>query len=109
MPERIQLKRVKGWRMPEGAMSVARPTMWGNPFIVGHPLGFPYSEMYGAVVRDRAHAVEIFRAYANITCGYSLLARRDLAGRDLACWCPPDEPCHADVLLEVANSSDGAA
>ncbi len=29
--------------------------------------------------------------------------RRELAGRDLACWCPLDGPCHADVLLEVAN------
>ena len=29
--------------------------------------------------------------------------RRDLAGKDLACWCPLDRPCHADVLLELAN------
>lgn len=29
---------------------------------------------------------------------------RDLAGRDLACWCPLDQPCHADVLLEIANT-----
>ncbi|WP_019732123.1 DUF4326 domain-containing protein [Mycobacterium avium] len=27
----------------------------------------------------------------------------ELAGHDLACWCPPDQPCHADVLLELAN------
>jgi hypothetical protein len=33
-------------------------------------------------------------------------ARQALAGRDLACWCPLDEPCHADVLLDVANRSD---
>jgi hypothetical protein len=26
-----------------------------------------------------------------------------LRGRDLACWCHLDQPCHADVLLEVAN------
>jgi hypothetical protein len=30
-------------------------------------------------------------------------ARRELRGRDLACYCPLEEPCHADVLLEVAN------
>lgn len=29
--------------------------------------------------------------------------RAELAGRDLACWCPLDQPCHADVLLEIAN------
>lgn len=34
--------------------------------------------------------------------------RRVLAGRDLACWCPLDQPCHADVLLDVANRSGGA-
>ncbi|QNI44588.1 hypothetical protein SynRCC2555_00800 [Synechococcus sp. WH 8101] len=31
------------------------------------------------------------------------LARRELAGFDLACTCPLDQPCHADVWLEVAN------
>ena len=30
--------------------------------------------------------------------------REHLRGRDLACWCPLDEPCHADVLLAVANA-----
>lgn len=29
--------------------------------------------------------------------------RSELAGKNLACWCPPDQPCHADVLLEIAN------
>ena len=27
----------------------------------------------------------------------------ELRGRDLACWCPLDRPCHGDVLLELAN------
>jgi hypothetical protein len=35
--------------------------------------------------------------------------RRDLAGYDLACWCPLDQPCHADVLLELANADDTEA
>jgi len=30
--------------------------------------------------------------------------RRELCGKDLACWCPLDQPCHADVLMEIANS-----
>lgn len=34
-------------------------------------------------------------------------ARAELAGRDLACWCPLDQPCHADVLLEIANAASG--
>jgi hypothetical protein len=104
MAERIQLRRTRGWRLPEGAVSVARPTRWGNPFVVGSPLSFPFSEMFGPIVRDRAHAVEIFTTYARITVGYEGLARRELAGKDLACWCPLSEPCHSAVLLEVANA-----
>ncbi|HZL05925.1 MAG TPA: DUF4326 domain-containing protein, partial [Coriobacteriia bacterium] len=33
--------------------------------------------------------------------------RAALAGRDLACWCPLTDPCHADVLLEIANAPEG--
>lgn len=29
--------------------------------------------------------------------------RHELRGKDLACWCKPGAPCHADVLLEIAN------
>ena len=107
MPDRIQLRRAKGWRMPENTMSVARPTIWGNPFKVGAELPFPYLEVFGPVVRDQAHAVEIFATYAQITSGYELLVRYDLRGRDLACWCKPGTPCHADVLLAIANSTEG--
>jgi len=30
--------------------------------------------------------------------------RAALRGHDLACWCALDQPCHADVLLEIANA-----
>lgn len=102
MPERIQRKRAKGWRMPPGGLYVGRPTVWGNPFIPGRELRFPFGEVFGPVVRDRRHAVLIFATYARITVGYDLMVRGGLAGRDLACWCPPAEPCHADVLLGIA-------
>ena len=110
--ERIQLSRRKGFRLPEGAVSVARPTRWGNPFRVGDRLSFPY-DAFGPVVRDRAHAVEIFAAHARITSGYEGLVRRDLAGKDLACWCPlpaEGEPdiCHAAVLLRIACGTEGS-
>lgn len=108
MPERIQLRRARGWRLPEGAVSVARPTRWGNPFRVGDPLGFPFDEAFGPVVRDRAHAVEIFRTHARVTAGFEEMIRRELAGKSLACWCPlpaSGEPdiCHAAVEMEIAN------
>ena len=37
-------------------------------------------------------------------CKYAVLV--GLVGKDLACWCPLDQPCHADVLLEIANGGD---
>jgi hypothetical protein len=33
-------------------------------------------------------------------------ARRDLKGKNLACWCPLDQPCHADILLRIANAEE---
>ena len=98
MPRRIRLSRRRGWRKPAGAVVVARPSKWGNPFVVDQS-------------RSRAEAVRLFeRALCDERLGYPLTAadvRHELAGRDLACWCPLDEPCHADVLLVVANG--GAA
>ena len=38
-PIRIQRKRTKGWRMPPNTVYVGRPTIWGNPFPVGHSKG----------------------------------------------------------------------
>ncbi len=92
-PVRIQRKRVKGWRMPEGAVYVGRPGKWGNPFYRGH---------HGTA----AQCVELYRKKIGgnlwtFPSGHDI--RRELAGKDLACWCPLDQPCHADVLLEIAN------
>lgn len=102
MPERIQRKRTKGWTMPPGAIYVGRGTRWGNPFKVGD-----HHRLIGRPVRDRAEAVELYELHTGPMGSYELEVdevRAELAGRDLACWCPPGEPCHADVLLRIANS-----
>ena len=90
MPQRFQRSRSKGARLPEGTVVVTRPTKWGNP----PPLAL-----------GRREAVRRFRD--------DLLAGRlpftgedatgELRGRDLACYCPLNGPCHADVLIEIAN------
>ncbi|MBK7086896.1 MAG: DUF4326 domain-containing protein [Flavobacteriales bacterium] len=113
MPERIQRRRIKGWRMPENAVYVGRPTRWGNPFVVGdHYWEFDSSGNL-VHVRDRAHAVALFRERCDWRTGSgddSPSAAEELRGKDLVCWCPlVDEngnkvPCHADVLLEWANA-----
>jgi hypothetical protein len=79
---------------------VARPSKWDNPFKVGC-LVFADGVALLAI-RDRRHAVELYRHW--IVGQESLLESLiDLRGRDLACRCPLDQPCHADVLLELAN------
>lgn len=113
-PVRIQRKRTKDWRMPEGAVYVGRPSIWGNPFSVGLAGGAVLPQGRKPQARDwRAAAAAEFRAALNGPTSRNLRLfeaypsdeeiRLHLAGRDLACWCPLDQPCHADVLLEVAN------
>jgi len=98
-PKRIQRKRSKGWRMPEGAVYVGRPTKWGNPYFIAH---------YADLSHDgRTEAVRRYRAWVFACNHRSTLdiprIKAELHGKDLACWCPLDQPCHADVLLEIAN------
>lgn len=86
MPVRIQRKRVPGWRQPPGAIYVGRPTVWGNPF-------------------KGPEAVEEYRKWVTAL-PLARKAVQELRGKDLCCWCPPGQPCHADVLLELANAPD---
>lgn len=106
MPERIQLKRTKGWRMPPNTVKVDRTTRFGNPYLPG--------DHFGA-----KRAVWLFRLWLNIPPHFGIRPqechwdqeRRDrlllslelLRGKNLACWCALDAPCHADVLLEMSN------
>lgn len=107
MPERIQRKRTKGWRKPDGAIVVSRPAKWGNPYRVS-----PGLTAQGAVWRYRdlidlaARGVVVaeLRGVDPWTDSDILATiRRELRGHDLVCWCPLDQPCHADVLLAIAN------
>jgi hypothetical protein len=90
MPQRYQRSRRKGARLPVSAVVVTRPTKWGNP----HPLDL-----------GRAEAVRRYRE--DLLAGRLAVTvddvRRELRGRDVACYCPLEAPCHADVLLAIAN------
>lgn len=117
MPTRIQRRRDKGWRKPEGAVYVGRGSRWGNPYRVVREGGYAWVEGSSWVEPVPKHivyvghsenaqyvqqeAVDRYRAW--IASEDSRELRRELAGRDLMCWCPIDQPCHADVLLELAN------
>lgn len=108
-PRRVQRKRAAGWRMPANTVYVGRPTMWGNPFTVGKP-GIPDAaeavrRFSGAVVGFWTGG-DYYRPVAHPDSVIGRIIREapiQLRGRHLACWCALDQPCHADVLLELAN------
>lgn len=97
--KRVQMRR--GVKLPPGAVSVARPTRWGNPFVVGASYRlqeFPYLEL----TLTRRDAVALFTSWATKRHAAEPLWLEPLRGHDLACWCPLDGgPCHATVLLEL--------
>ncbi|WP_313437351.1 DUF4326 domain-containing protein [Novosphingobium sp.] len=105
-PRRVQLRRTKGWRMPENTVKVDRTHQtFGNIFTVGcNPRHF--SAALPDTCETVEQAVECFRYYANtwmaLTQGRWI---EPLRGKNLACWCRPGAPCHADILLELANAS----
>ena len=113
MPVRVQQRRTRGWRKPENTVSVARPGPWGNPWRVGDSalIEWPYFAPVGTPMQVRevpitaALAVELYRIAIASAADE---VRAELRGKNLMCFCPLDQPCHADVLLELANGGDGA-
>lgn len=104
-PERVQLRRAKGWRMPPDTVKVDRTTKWGNPFVVGKD---------GTAAECVDLYCKMLRGYLAIALSPSiddLKERRDyvlanigtLKGKNLACWCRKGAACHAEVLLDLAN------
>lgn len=118
MPKRVQMSRQHPWRAENpDAVIVARPSRWGNPYAVKRVDDvWPWQVMdrigvvwgqYGTKRLAVERAVYLHRIDAE---GWSALTvecvRHLLTGRDLACWCKPGNPCHADALLELANGGD---
>lgn len=111
-PKRIQRKRTKGWRMPPNTVYVGRGSKWGNPFTAK---GCREAGFIGDDNAIAARCVEAFRVWLTTSYwrenwsgeeserarAYMLEHIEELRGHDLACWCAPDKPCHADVLLEM--------
>ena len=99
-PLRIQRKREKGWRMPEGAEYVGRPGLFGNPFntaILYHEW-IKYDRLPAYILSDEVRAADLIYLRKRI-----LRRLPELRGKQLVCWCPLDAPCHADTLCELAN------
>lgn len=105
-PQRVQRKRSRGWRMPDNTTSVCRPGTWGNPFVVTTKIK-PGNHVGGAwyiAVPTAEDAVECYRLMIEQKPEMLKAARDELRGRNLACFCKIGDPCHGDVLLEIANA-----
>lgn len=101
-PVRIQRKRTKGWRMPENTVSVTRPGKWGNPFTVANPV--VKKEFWGKLELENIEdCLKAYRLSTEVKIGQGWLNIEELRGKNLACFCPLDKPCHADILLQLAN------
>src|SRR5947209_277834 len=125
VPQRIQLKRTKGWRLPPHCIVVSWPSPFGNPFTLDDILAEQGGQLDAC--EARAEAVRRFKVWLGLEPDpagrfvnlyperKATVLRRlpDLRGKALACWCPltyPDGsrcPCHAAVLLELANTPSG--
>lgn len=103
-PKRIQLSRKRGWRMPSNTKKVDRSTPFGNPFRITPLL---LTIVKGDKVQAQQACVNSFEDWL-MGCAEGeimrLLAKRALRGKHLACWCRQGTPCHADVLLRIANA-----
>ena len=92
-PHRVQLSRSKGWRMPENTVKVDRTTRYGNDFVMAHE-------------GTRGQAIAAFERQVAAQVGACPEWYAPLRGKNLACWCRLDQPCHADVLLRLANVAE---
>lgn len=116
MPIRIQRQRTAGWKQPENTIYVGRPTKWGNPFRVGMHVDYSWFSIFDSA--DTLHyitrphkvmtpegAVGLYEKY----CAPRLQGiEYHLSGKNLSCFCPLGQPCHADVLLKLANKPLGS-
>lgn len=76
--------------VPKDAIYVGRPSKWGNPYRL-------YAD------GSRGEVIALFKAHIEAAPAFLEMIHRELKGKDLVCWCAP-LPCHADVLLEIANA-----
>lgn len=113
-PARIRLSREKGWKLPANAVKVDRTTPFGNPYVVGDRMNMKMARRWGWIISpggqkyvcaDAADAVARFGHALHWDEAIHGYVREQLGGRDLACWCALDQPCHADVLIAIANSA----
>lgn len=101
-PKRIQRKRTMGWKMPPDTIYVGRPTKWGNPFEIGMVIRESDTNDYITTLKNIEDVLMWYKNYLRRN-GMREEIINELRGKNLSCWCAPGSPCHADILLKIAN------
>lgn len=127
-PVRVKRERKGGWKMPQNTVYVGRGTKWGNPFKVVEVAGNEWhvvakeNDTWHVLLKTTNHdealnfslksyqywlmpythkGGDIEKFYQSTAVYESIVL--ELKGKNLACWCPLDQKCHADILLRLAN------
>ncbi len=88
--KRIQRRRTAGWRMPPNTVYIGRPSIYGNPYVVG-------------VDGTADECIALYRQWVDSNQELRAAIIKNLTGKDVADWCAVDAPCHGDVILEIIN------
>jgi len=119
LPPRFQRVRARGWKMPIGGRCCSRPGRWGNPLqgewaaryfaswaqVRFGPSTWKLSDLleHAIMLRRDLHLHQPNRWKLITTAETFFHGITELAGRPLGCYCAPNEPCHVDTLLVLAN------
>ena len=87
--------------MPPNTVYVGRPTKWGNPYNASWMSNRTKTNLYRKLFAEFIMPSRSPNGFRNMM--NRVGAKESLRGKNLACWCPLDAECHADVLLEIAN------
>jgi len=132
-PVRIQRKRTKGFNLQAEskkingleAVYVGRGSKWGNPVKVIEDVKIPFGDKVYSVfdipnqfaLNSYSHTetgykeavkfcVVLYKNYIKHAIKTKALNISELKGKNLACWCGLDEPCHGDILLKIVNKEN---
>ncbi len=103
MPERIQFKRQKGFRLPPETVRVTRPSKFGNPFKIGQVVA-KSPKHYPLHLATRATVLYWFEKWLKWKLEDEPEFLEPLRGKNLSCFCSLQDSCHADILLKYANA-----